>query len=56
MPEAGRREGELGPGRLLQEDAGQRDLPDAGADEVVENFAGYDVPRLLERLKLRTEG
>jgi HAD superfamily hydrolase (TIGR01509 family) len=31
-------------------------LSDAGADEVVENFAGYDVPRLLERLKSRTEG
>ena len=28
-------------------------LKDAGADEVVENLVGYDVPRLLERLKAR---
>jgi HAD superfamily hydrolase (TIGR01509 family) len=28
----------------------------AGADEVVEDLAGYDVARLLERLKARAEG
>jgi beta-phosphoglucomutase len=28
-------------------------LKDAGADEVVENLVGYDVPRLLETLKAR---
>ena len=28
-------------------------LKDAGADEVVENLVGYDVPRLLEKLKKR---
>ncbi len=30
-------------------------LHEAGADEVVENLVGYDVARLLERLKSRTE-
>jgi HAD superfamily hydrolase (TIGR01509 family) len=30
-------------------------LAEAGADEVVENLIGYDVARLLERLKSRTE-
>jgi len=31
-------------------------LVEAGADEVVENLAGYNVARLLERLKSRAEG
>jgi HAD superfamily hydrolase (TIGR01509 family) len=31
-------------------------LEEAGADEVVENLIGYDVARLLERLKSRAEG
>jgi beta-phosphoglucomutase len=31
-------------------------LAEAGADEVVESLAGYDVGRLLERLKSRAEG
>jgi len=32
------------------------DLVTAGADEVVANLVGYDVPRLLERLRARAPG